>query len=171
MPSNFYVTQSRITASAHPYCETSSDYFVSEREFVSFAFHQMPHRIRAFLNVTVFNFIALNLNSVNQLISVMVKCGVLFEVRTAFLNTVLDWASRSKAFITVWNVHSLPAPWLSHVGHCIWRIHLFMGCNWEWQRRGMGACEEGGGGVTQSGVLFQRDDFCRGGTYHCRGKE
>jgi hypothetical protein len=28
----------------------------------------------------------LNLNSVNQLIFVMVKCGVLFEVRTGFLN-------------------------------------------------------------------------------------
>jgi hypothetical protein len=28
------------------------------------------------------------LNSVNQLISVMVKCGVLFEVRTEFLNTI-----------------------------------------------------------------------------------
>jgi hypothetical protein len=28
---------------------------------------------------------ALNLNSVNQLIFVMVKCGVLFEVRTGFL--------------------------------------------------------------------------------------
>jgi hypothetical protein len=28
----------------------------------------------------------LNLNSVNQLIFVMVKCGVLFEVRTEFLN-------------------------------------------------------------------------------------
>jgi hypothetical protein len=27
-----------------------------------------------------------SLNSVNQLISVMVKCGVLFEVRTEFLN-------------------------------------------------------------------------------------
>jgi hypothetical protein len=30
----------------------------------------------------------LNLNSVNQLISVMVKCGVLFEVRTEFLNNI-----------------------------------------------------------------------------------
>jgi hypothetical protein len=30
----------------------------------------------------------LNLNSVNQLIFVMVKCGVLFEVRTEFLNTI-----------------------------------------------------------------------------------
>jgi hypothetical protein len=30
----------------------------------------------------------LNLNSVNQLIFVMVKCGVLFEVRTAFLNNI-----------------------------------------------------------------------------------
>jgi hypothetical protein len=28
----------------------------------------------------------LNLNSVNQLISVMMKCVVLFEVRTEFLN-------------------------------------------------------------------------------------
>jgi hypothetical protein len=28
------------------------------------------------------------LNSVNQLIFVMVKCGVLFEVRTEFLNNI-----------------------------------------------------------------------------------
>jgi hypothetical protein len=32
--------------------------------------------------------IRLNLNSVNQLIFVMVKCGVLFEVRTEFLNNI-----------------------------------------------------------------------------------
>jgi hypothetical protein len=31
---------------------------------------------------------ALNLNSVNKLIFVMVKCGVLFEVRTEFLNNI-----------------------------------------------------------------------------------
>jgi hypothetical protein len=30
----------------------------------------------------------LKLNSVNQLICVMVKCGVLFEVRTGFLNNI-----------------------------------------------------------------------------------
>jgi hypothetical protein len=30
----------------------------------------------------------LNLNSVNQLIFVMVKCGVLFEVWTEFLNII-----------------------------------------------------------------------------------
>jgi hypothetical protein len=30
-----------------------------------------------------------SLNSVNQLIFVMVKCGVLFEVRTEFLNIIL----------------------------------------------------------------------------------
>jgi hypothetical protein len=30
----------------------------------------------------------LNLNSVNQLIFVMVKCGVLFEVRTELLNII-----------------------------------------------------------------------------------
>jgi competence transcription factor ComK len=30
----------------------------------------------------------LNLNSVNQLIFVMVKCGALFEVRTEFLNNI-----------------------------------------------------------------------------------
>jgi hypothetical protein len=30
----------------------------------------------------------ISLNSVNQLILVMVKCGVLFEVRTAFLNII-----------------------------------------------------------------------------------
>jgi hypothetical protein len=32
--------------------------------------------------------VGLNLNSVNQLIFVMVKCGVLFEVRTEFLNNI-----------------------------------------------------------------------------------
>jgi len=48
-----------------------------------------------FLNViqTSFGFKGLNrdfisLNSVNQLIFVMVKCGVLFEVRTEFLNVI-----------------------------------------------------------------------------------
>jgi hypothetical protein len=30
----------------------------------------------------------LNLNNINQLIFVMVKCGVLFEVRTEFLNNI-----------------------------------------------------------------------------------
>jgi hypothetical protein len=30
----------------------------------------------------------LKLNSVNQLIFVMVKCGVLFQVRTEFLNNI-----------------------------------------------------------------------------------
>jgi predicted Holliday junction resolvase-like endonuclease len=33
----------------------------------------------------------MSLNSVNQLIFVMVKCGVLFEVRTGFLNII--WTS------------------------------------------------------------------------------
>jgi hypothetical protein len=32
--------------------------------------------------------VIISLNSVNQMIFVMVKCGVLFEVRTAFLNIV-----------------------------------------------------------------------------------
>jgi hypothetical protein len=31
---------------------------------------------------------SLNLNSVNQLIFVMVRCGVLFEVWTGFLNNI-----------------------------------------------------------------------------------
>jgi hypothetical protein len=30
----------------------------------------------------------ISLNNVNQLIFVMVKCGVLFEVRTEFLNNI-----------------------------------------------------------------------------------
>jgi hypothetical protein len=30
----------------------------------------------------------ISLNTINQLISVMVKCGVLFEVRTEFLNII-----------------------------------------------------------------------------------
>jgi hypothetical protein len=32
--------------------------------------------------------VVLNLNSVNRLIFVMVKCGVLFEVRNEFLNNI-----------------------------------------------------------------------------------
>jgi hypothetical protein len=35
--------------------------------------------------------VTISLNSVNQLISVMVKCVVLFEVRTEFLNNI--WTS------------------------------------------------------------------------------
>jgi hypothetical protein len=43
-----------------------------------------------FLNIilTSFDFKGLNLNSVNQLIFVMVRCDVLFEVRTGFLNNI-----------------------------------------------------------------------------------
>jgi hypothetical protein len=37
---------------------------------------------------SLFELYNLNLNSVNQLIFVMVKCGVLFEVRTEFLNNI-----------------------------------------------------------------------------------
>jgi hypothetical protein len=45
------------------------------------------------INQLIFGFKGLNrgfisLNSVNELISVMVKCGVLFEVRTEFLNII-----------------------------------------------------------------------------------
>jgi hypothetical protein len=36
----------------------------------------------------IYSQLYLNLNSVNQLIYVMVKCGVLFEVRTEFLNNI-----------------------------------------------------------------------------------
>jgi hypothetical protein len=41
-----------------------------------------------FQNAGIDGKIILNLNSVNQLIFVMVKCGVLFEVRTGFLNNI-----------------------------------------------------------------------------------
>jgi hypothetical protein len=34
------------------------------------------------------NFVFKGLNRINQLIFVMVKCGVLFEVRTEFLNVI-----------------------------------------------------------------------------------
>jgi hypothetical protein len=40
------------------------------------------------LCVDLLSFGSKALNSVNQLISVMVKCGVLFEVRTEFLNVI-----------------------------------------------------------------------------------
>jgi hypothetical protein len=41
-----------------------------------------------FASLVVTTIFTLNLNSVNQLIFVMVKCGVLFEVRTGFLNNI-----------------------------------------------------------------------------------
>jgi hypothetical protein len=48
--------------------------------------------VRAVVNTTSLMYVSvhcsLNLNSVNQLIFVMVKCGVLFEVRTEFLNNI-----------------------------------------------------------------------------------
>jgi hypothetical protein len=49
--------------------------------------------VRSYFVAVVFSLLLngyspLNLNSVNQLISVMVKCGVLFEVRTEFLNNI-----------------------------------------------------------------------------------
>jgi hypothetical protein len=37
---------------------------------------------------TSFDFKGLNLNSVNQLIFIMVKCGALFEVRAELLNII-----------------------------------------------------------------------------------
>jgi hypothetical protein len=37
----------------------------------------------------------ISLNGINQLIIVMVKCGVLFEVRTEFLS-IIKWPSTSK---------------------------------------------------------------------------
>jgi hypothetical protein len=40
------------------------------------------------LEADIFLLAVLNLNSVNQLIFVMVKCGDLFEVRTEFLNNI-----------------------------------------------------------------------------------
>jgi hypothetical protein len=40
------------------------------------------------LQLSDYKLVTLNLNSVNQLIVVMVKCGVLFEVRTEFLNNI-----------------------------------------------------------------------------------
>jgi hypothetical protein len=50
------------------------------------------------------------LYSVNQLIFVMVKCGVLFEVRTGFLNTI--WTSfgirgLNRGFISINSVKKL----------------------------------------------------------------
>jgi hypothetical protein len=43
---------------------------------------------RLFLYLSKHRNATLNLNSVNQLIFVMVKCDVLFEVRTEFLNNI-----------------------------------------------------------------------------------
>jgi hypothetical protein len=53
--------------------------FLSEQKY----FHRYSSPL--FKDVT---YIQLNLNSVNHLIVVMVKCGVLFEVRTEFLNNI-----------------------------------------------------------------------------------
>jgi hypothetical protein len=47
----------------------------------------------------------LNLNSVNQLIFVMVKCDVLFEVRTEFLNNI--WTSSVFKGLNLNNVNQL----------------------------------------------------------------
>jgi uncharacterized protein (UPF0297 family) len=41
-----------------------------------------------FLNDIWTSFVFKGLNSINQLIVVMVKCDVLFEVRTEFLNNI-----------------------------------------------------------------------------------
>jgi hypothetical protein len=41
-----------------------------------------------FQNIYSLRHLPLNLNSINQLIFVMMKCGVLFEVRTEFLNNI-----------------------------------------------------------------------------------
>jgi hypothetical protein len=46
-----------------------------------------------------YSMLPLNLNSINQLIFVMVKCGVLFKVRTEFLN-VIRRASVSKGKVS-----------------------------------------------------------------------
>jgi hypothetical protein len=46
---------------------------------------QPLEKAREILSITKFK---LNLNSVNQLNFVMVKCGVVFEVRTEFLNNI-----------------------------------------------------------------------------------
>jgi hypothetical protein len=64
-----------------------------------------------FLQVSYYWFIVwhlLNLNSVNQLIFVMVKCGVLFEVRTEFLKIIFTnfgFKGLTSSFIYVaWNL-------------------------------------------------------------------
>jgi hypothetical protein len=48
----------------------------------------LPRHQEKYMQTTSFVFKGLNLNSVKQLIFVMVKCGVLFEVRTGFLNNI-----------------------------------------------------------------------------------
>jgi hypothetical protein len=40
------------------------------------------------LSLSLFGFKGLNLNNINQLIFVMVKCGVFFEVQAEFLNII-----------------------------------------------------------------------------------
>jgi hypothetical protein len=50
-----------------------------------------PSRTEGMASLYLSEFFAhlkLNLNSVKKLIFVMVKCGVLFEVRTGFLNNI-----------------------------------------------------------------------------------
>jgi hypothetical protein len=57
------------------------------RRFENLKSHQAKNRSIKTV-ITDFSLNPLNLNSVNQLIFVMVKCGVLFEVRTGFLNNI-----------------------------------------------------------------------------------
>jgi hypothetical protein len=47
-----------------------------------------------------------SLNSINQLIFVMVKCGVLFEVRTGFLNIIIQTSFGLKGWIKLEIVNS-----------------------------------------------------------------
>jgi hypothetical protein len=52
----------------------------------------------------------ISLNSVNQLIFVMVKCGVLFEVRTGFLNIIkmsFGFKGLNRGFVSLNSVSQL----------------------------------------------------------------
>jgi hypothetical protein len=50
--------------------------------------YKAPLAFPQMFSLYFFVFRGLNLNNVNQLIFVMVKCGVLFEVWTGFLNNI-----------------------------------------------------------------------------------
>jgi hypothetical protein len=55
----------------------------------NYTYHRLLQSVTLhFMYMDLVRFLQVSVNSVNQLIFVMVKCGVLFEVRTEFLNNI-----------------------------------------------------------------------------------
>jgi hypothetical protein len=70
--------------------EKMSDLFSFFAFVIMYVSHALIFRNYTFISFMCFSIhtAIISLNSVNQLIFVMVKCGVLFEVRTEFLNNI-----------------------------------------------------------------------------------